>query len=71
MPARNPVTGDGIEVTPVRRIARKCRGNVLYNSDYIPVILCRPLVFHHPLVLKACFLPCEETVVQIPTAAAK
>lgn len=25
---RNPVTGDGVDVTPVRRSARRCRGNV-------------------------------------------
>ncbi|XP_011139755.1 microtubule-associated protein Jupiter isoform X1 [Harpegnathos saltator] len=35
VPARNPVTGDGIEVTPVRRIARKCRdGNPVTGAGY-------------------------------------
>ncbi|XP_011340960.1 microtubule-associated protein Jupiter isoform X4 [Ooceraea biroi] len=35
LPARNPVTGDGIEVTPVRRIPRKYRdGNPVTGTGY-------------------------------------
>ncbi|XP_020293038.1 microtubule-associated protein Jupiter isoform X1 [Pseudomyrmex gracilis] len=35
VPVRNPVTGDGIEVTPVRRIPRKCRdGNPVTGTGY-------------------------------------
>ncbi|XP_012231944.1 microtubule-associated protein Jupiter isoform X2 [Linepithema humile] len=37
VPARNPVTGDGIEVTPVRRIPRKYRdGNPVTGTGYAP-----------------------------------
>ncbi|XP_011644131.1 microtubule-associated protein Jupiter isoform X1 [Pogonomyrmex barbatus] len=35
LPTRNPVTGDGIEVTPMRRIPRKCRdGNPVTGIGY-------------------------------------
>ncbi|XP_015590288.1 microtubule-associated protein Jupiter isoform X2 [Cephus cinctus] len=34
---RNPVTGDGVDVTPVRRSARKCRdGNPVTGTGYSP-----------------------------------
>ncbi|KAL0119439.1 hypothetical protein PUN28_007733 [Cardiocondyla obscurior] len=37
LPTRNPVTGDGIEMTPVRRIPRKCRdGNPVTGIGYTP-----------------------------------
>lgn len=29
---RNPVTGDGIIITPIKRNLRKCRGNVLLTQ---------------------------------------
>ena len=39
---RNPVTGDGVDVTPVRRSARRCRGNVY------PLFFCFFSILYSP-----------------------
>lgn len=56
---RNPVTGDGVAVTPLRRNARRCRGNVcpalLFSfASFSPLDLCTsmcpaPISTHSPL----------------------
>ncbi|XP_039305315.1 microtubule-associated protein Jupiter isoform X2 [Solenopsis invicta] len=48
LPARNPVTGDGIEVTPVRRIPRKYRdGNPVTGTGYASEVQKNGLVMQN------------------------